>query len=177
MLCAAQLTVNLADVATALDAEADVQEAPPLLAQQHQRLKHLLPKRLRLDELKRDACGTNGGGGISSVTLASLSTGILIERFYMLLSPEHTAQMVAAAAVAATSSQERLLAAAVCSKLLHRQDLMTDIAHHQRGLGTWSAAAAAAWLLAAQQSRSGLAARPLLTAAPLSFTSPLPGLA
>lgn len=89
ILCAAQLTVNLADVATALDAEADVQEAPPLLAQQHQRLKHLLPKRLRLDELKRDACGTNGGSRISSVTLVSLSTGILMKRFYMLLSPEH----------------------------------------------------------------------------------------
>jgi hypothetical protein len=43
-------------VATALDAQPDVEETPTLLAQQQQGLKHLVAKSLGLDQLKGDTC-------------------------------------------------------------------------------------------------------------------------
>jgi hypothetical protein len=49
------LTVHLTDVTTTLHAQPDVQEAPALLAQQQQRLKHLGSKSLGLDQLKGNA--------------------------------------------------------------------------------------------------------------------------
>lgn len=51
-----KLTVDLADVTAALHAQPDVHEAPALLAQQQQGLKHLGAKGLGLDQLKGDAC-------------------------------------------------------------------------------------------------------------------------
>jgi hypothetical protein len=44
-------------VATALDAQPDVQETPALLAQQQQGLKHLVAQSLGLDQLKGNTCG------------------------------------------------------------------------------------------------------------------------
>lgn len=50
------LTINLADVTTTLHTQPDVQETPTLLAQQQQRLKHLVAQGLRLDQLKGNTC-------------------------------------------------------------------------------------------------------------------------
>lgn len=51
-------------MATALHADADVQEVDALLADQQQRLIHLVPQRLGLHQLQRGACGGVGGGGM-----------------------------------------------------------------------------------------------------------------